>query len=97
MSRQTADGELMREITSFDSGISPTAASASNPLYGPSGVIKYRVVLAQSGGARTVAVVDAATGDEAANLGLSKYPGWKVAYVGPASDEVRLTDDLVAE
>jgi hypothetical protein len=27
--------------------------------------------------------VEAATGDEAAAMALAKYPGWKVAYVGP--------------
>lgn len=93
MTKETADGEVMREITTLDSGFSPTAASAFNPLYGPSGAMDYAVILGQQGGPRTSTVVNAATGDEAAELAQRKYPGWKVVYVGPASSEVRATDD----
>lgn len=77
---------------------SETAATVGNKLYGPSGAMDYRVVLAQSGGARTSTTINAATGDEAAEQALQKYPGWKVAYVGPSTESsVRLTDDMVAE
>ena len=65
---------------------SPTAASAHDRKFGPSGVQPYRVLLAVEGGGRVTTTVDAATGDEAAEAALRKYPGWKVAYVGPASD-----------
>ncbi len=71
--------------------ISPTAASAHNRLYEASGVMKYRVVLAQTGGARTATTVDAATGDEAAEKALVRHPGWKVAYVGPATRDDVIT------
>ncbi len=95
--KTTNDGEVMREIAGLTSEISETASGPGNPRFGPTGVIAYRVIVAQQGGARAAATVDAATGDEAAEKALRQYPGWKVAYVGPASDEVRLTDDLVAE
>lgn len=61
---------------------SPTAASAHNQLFGPSGVQTYRVMLATALG-NAVADVDAATGDEAAAKALETHPGAKVAYVGP--------------
>jgi hypothetical protein len=76
--------------------ISPTAANATNPLYGPSGVMRYAVVLAMQGGARQGTVVEAATGDEAAAMASAKYPGWKVAYVGPATDAIPNLSDEVA-
>jgi len=66
-------------------GISPTAASATNPLYGASGVQKYRVVLGVAGGGLKAENVDAATGDEAAERALCLNPGWKVAHVSPAT------------
>lgn len=65
---------------------SKTAASAWDRKFGPSGEIRYRVLLGMQGGARTGTTVDAATGDEAAEKALQKYPGWKVAHVGPATD-----------
>jgi hypothetical protein len=65
---------------------SPTAASAHDPKFGPSGVQTYRVLLGQHGGAQTRTLVEASTGDEAATKALEKYPGWKVAYVGPSTD-----------
>lgn len=76
---------------------SPTAASAHDRKFGPSGVQAYRVLLAPGGGGAVAkaATVDAATGDEAANAALAQNPGWKVAYVGPASspDFPRLPDE----
>lgn len=66
--------------------VSPTAASAYDRKFGPSGVQAYRVLLGMQGGARQTTVVEAATGDDAALAALRKYPGWKVAYVGPATD-----------
>lgn len=72
---------------------SETAASAHNRLYPPSGVIRYTVVLATAVG-RTGTVVEASTGDEAAEKALAKFPGAKVAYVGPAGDEMRLSDEV---
>jgi hypothetical protein len=75
---------------------SPTAASRTNPLYGPSGVMRYLVVL-QNGDVRNGKVVETATGDEAAEKALALNGGGKVAYVGPASDGVdtsRLSDNV---
>ncbi len=66
-------------------GISPTAASATNPLFGVSGVQLYRVVLGGGGGGLKAENVDAATGDEAAEMALRLNPGWKVAHVSPAT------------
>lgn len=90
----------MREIAADDPQFarqdSPTAASAGRRLYGPSGVIRYRVVLA-NGAARTATVVEAASGDEAAEKALVGRAGMKVAYVGPASDEARLVDDMAGD
>jgi hypothetical protein len=75
---------------------SPTAASAWDRKFGPSGAIKYRVMVAQQGGARAGTIVEASTGDEAAEKGLLKYPGWKVVYVGPVTDPdaPRLPDEV---
>lgn len=90
------DGEVAREIPAAAlDRVSNTAASVSRRLFGPSGVMPYQVILA-NGSARTAVVVDAATGDEAAEKALRKHPGQKVAYVGPASDEARLVDDLAS-
>ncbi len=95
MSTLTKDGEVAREITSLDAGISPTAANAQNRLYGATGTMEYCVVLA-NGSARTKAIVKADSGDNAALMGLARFPGQKVVYVGPASDAPRDTsDDLV--
>jgi hypothetical protein len=82
-----------REISyeSFARPVSPTAASASNRLYGKSGAIRYRVTLGQSGGALTAAVVTAETGDEAAEQALRRNPGWKCINVTPAGDEARVS------
>lgn len=62
---------------------SETAASANNKLFGPSGVISYRVTVA-GGMGLVMHDFDAATGDEAAELALRKFPGAKVAHVEPA-------------
>ena len=75
---------------------SPTAANAHNRLFGKSGAMPYRVILGQSGGALNSTVVTAETGDEAAELALAKFPGWKVTNVTPAGDEYRSTDDFAA-
>lgn len=61
-------------------GVSPTAATVGNPLYGASGVMSYRVTMMTPGGLTNIDV-EAATGDDAANAGLAKFPGGKVAKV----------------
>lgn len=76
---------------------SETAANASKRLFGKSGAMKYRVVLGQSGGAMTSTVVEAETGDDAADMALVKNPGWKVTNVAPATDEIRQTDDFAGQ
>jgi hypothetical protein len=88
-----------REVSyeAFARPVSPTAASASNRIFGESGAQNYRVVLGQSGGAMTSTVVNAATGDKAAEKALAQHPGWKVTNVTPAGDEYRKTDDFAAE
>lgn len=87
-----------REISfeAFARPVSPTAASAHNRIFGKSGAMNYRVVLGQGGGALTSCVVNAETGDDAADKALAKYPGWKVTNVAPATDEYRSTDDFAA-
>lgn len=67
---------------------SPTAASAANPLFGPSGVQTYQVTLATPFGQMTERV-EAATGDEAAALALADHTGAKVVYVGPAPQRAK--------
>lgn len=66
---------------------SPTAASAGNPLFSSSGVITYRVLLAGAGVAGVD--VDAASGDEAADMALAQYPGAKVTHVAPAPQKLK--------
>lgn len=80
------DGAEAREISAraFSRKPSKTAANSTNRLYGPSGVMPYRVVL-MNGTAQTIINVEAATGDEAADKALARHPGQKVAYVGPAT------------
>lgn len=70
----------------FAREISPTAANAQNRLYGPSGEMRYLVILATQGGGQKGEVVTAATGDDAAAAAVAKHPGWKCVYVGPAAD-----------
>jgi hypothetical protein len=73
-----------------DHGVSPTAASASNPLYGPSSEMLYRVTL--SGGAGLLTCdVDAFSGDDAARNALSKHLGCKVMHVEPAPQRPKLS------
>lgn len=88
-------GENAREITydAFSRVPSETAASSSKRLFGPSGAMDYRVVM-MNGSAQMPVVVNASTGDEAAEEALRKHPGLKVAYVGPAtrSDAVPTID-----
>ena len=88
MSRAAREGVL------HHTKISPTAATVGNRLYGPSGVMKYLVILS-AGGAKSSTIVEAATGDDAAEKALQANPGKKVAYVGPATanDTVRLADE----
>lgn len=62
---------------------SPTAASAHNRLFKTSGVIAYKVMVATAMGLQSIEV-DAATGDDAAEQALAKFPGAKVAHVEPA-------------
>ncbi len=75
----TKDGEVKREIASLTSDVSTTAASAFNPLYGPSGSILYRCVLKDGG----FVDVKAATGDEAATMAFNQR-GSFVMSVNPA-------------
>lgn len=69
---------------------SPTAASSTNRLFGPSGAMSYRVTIAGPMGMQAIDV-EAATGDEAADLALAKYPGAKVARVEPAPQRATLS------
>ncbi|WP_324807203.1 hypothetical protein SH584_11445 [Sphingomonas sp. LY29] len=68
--------------TFFHREESPTAASSHKRLYRASGVISYDVTVA-SGMGLSVVPIEAATGDEAAELALAKFPGGKVARVEP--------------
>lgn len=79
-----ADTEEKPNASFFHREDSPTAASAHNRLYRTSGVQKYRVAVASSTGMLVHHDVDAASGDEAAELALSAFPGAKVAHVAPA-------------
>ncbi len=63
---------------------SPTASTVGNKLFGPSGVITYRVTMQTAMGGAVAVDVDAATGDEAAIAAHAKYPGGKVMLVEPA-------------
>lgn len=91
MTRETAkviDGVEAREISAeaFARQPSDTAANASKRLFGPSGKMKYRVVM-MNGKAQTVVNVEAETGDEAAEKALLRHQGLQVAYVGPATKD----------
>ncbi len=72
--------EVKREITALTSEISPTAASAFNPLFGASAAMKYRCVMRDG----HVVDVTAATGDLAAEKALNERPGGFVVSVNPA-------------
>lgn len=97
MSRIAIPSEA-REIPfeAFARAESPTAANATKRLYSKSGAINYRVVLGLSGGGMTNTVVNAETGDDAAEGALRKFPGYKVINVTPAGDEFRSVDDFAA-
>ena len=71
--------EVMHEVASFADEVSPTAASAFNPLYSSSGVITYRCTMRDGGHVD----VDAATGDEAAMKAIAKRPGGFVTSINP--------------
>lgn len=64
--------------------VSETAATVGNRLYGPSGVMLYRVMVQTAMGTLVPIDVDAATGDEAAELALKQAPGAKVTNISPA-------------
>lgn len=92
-STQATEGAREISYDAFSREPSPTAASATNRLFGVSGEIDYRVVL-MNGSAQSSVIVQAATGDEAAATALSRHPGQKVAFVGPStrSDAVPTID-----
>lgn len=71
--------------TPTPSKLSPTAASASNPLFGVSGVIPYAVQMQTAFGGLAKLIVEAATGDEAAVKALAQAPGSKIMHIEPAS------------
>lgn len=98
MSRAEIPAEA-REISydAFSRAPSPTAANAHNRLFGTSGAIDYRVVLGQGAGGLTSTVVNAKTGDEAAEKALERHQGWRVASVAPAGDAYRSTDDFAGQ
>ena len=77
--------EKATEISAADFAgqYSPTAATVGNALFGPSGVITYRVSL-HNGIGVSVIDVDAATGDDAASAALAQSPGCKVTHVDVA-------------
>lgn len=85
-------GETVRQITAAELAgegkISPTAASASNRMFGDSGVQTYRVQMQTAIGAAAFVDVDAETGDKAAELALAKFPGAKVLHIEPAPQQV---------
>ena len=64
-------------------GISPTAASAHNRMYAPSGEQLMRVTLTTGGGLTFVDVM-AASGDDAAEKAHAKFMGGKVTHIEPA-------------
>lgn len=65
-------------------GVSETAATVGNRLFGDSGAMDYTVTLMTPMGGLMRAVVNAATGDEAAMKGLDQFPGAKVTHIEPA-------------
>lgn len=73
-----SDGKLVHETASS------TAASAGNPLFGPSGTMTYRVTVQGANGGFFGVDVDADSGDAAAALALQQHPGCKVGHVEPA-------------
>lgn len=81
-----------REISyeAFARPVSETAANAHKRLYGKSGAMNYRVILGQSGGGMKATIVNAETGDEAADAALARNPGWKCINVTPASETVSI-------
>lgn len=88
-----------REVSyeAFARPVSETAASATNRLFKKSGAIPYRVVVGQSGGGMNATIVTAESGDEAAEMALRKFPGWKVVNVAPPTDEFRSVDDFAGQ
>lgn len=75
---------------------SETAANRHKPLYGKSGAMDYRVTVGQTGGAMNACVVNAESGDEAAEMALRKFPGWKVVNVTPATDTALISGGVEA-
>lgn len=75
--------EVMHEVASFANEVSPTAASAFNPLYSASGAMLYRCQLRDG----TYVDVEAVSGDEAALKALAKRPGAFVTGINPAPQD----------
>jgi hypothetical protein len=75
--------------TFFHREDSPTAASSHNRLFGNSGRMAYKVMVS-AGMGMIPFIVEASTGDEAAELAVGangQYPGAKVAHVEPAAQK----------
>lgn len=65
-------------------GISETAATVGNRLYGDTGSIDYTVRMQTAMGGLIATVVNASSGDLAAAKALDEYPGAKVVHIEPA-------------
>lgn len=87
-----------REIPfeAFDRRPSDTAANANRRIFPKSGAMDYRVTVGQSGGGMNACVVNAETGDDAADKALRQFPGWKVINVTPATDAGLITGGVEA-
>ena len=72
--------EVMHEVAGFADAVSPTAASAFNPIHPESGSMLYRCALRDG----TYVDVEAVSGDEAAKKALAKRPGAFVTGINPA-------------
>ena len=72
--------EVKHEVASFADEVSPTAASAFNPIHPVSGAMVYRCALRDG----THIDVEAVSGDEAALKALAKRPGAFVTGINPA-------------
>lgn len=82
MSRAAKEGLLT------DQGISPTAATVGSEVqYPPSGVQTYRAMIQTAMGGLIPVDVEAATGDQAAELALKQVPGGKVTNIAPAPNQ----------
>lgn len=77
--------------------ISETAQTVGKKLFGESGAQDHLVILATQGGAQKHVRIEATTGDEAAAKVLAVNPGWRCAFVGPATDAPPTIDKTEAE